>query len=269
MLFRSAKLRWFLTELAAIDHVGVIRIGTRVPVTLPQKLFDMDLIEMLSSVEKVWIQTHFNHPAELTPEAYRGCRNLINAGMPINNHAVLLKGVNDSVAVMRTLLRGLMRMKVRPYYLFHCDPVTGAGHFRTSVWKGIEIIEGLRGHISGLAVPQYVVDGIRGAGKIPLMPNYLVSASENSVVLRNYEGMIFRYAPEDKANAAPEGVASTGVSNLMSGNGEVLMPEGTQRMQRRQQRALSYTTDSRGGEPLLPIVDLGAGCASEIGRAHV
>lgn len=240
LMLPLAKLKWFLTELAAIDHVGIIRIGTRVPVTLPQKLFDPELIDILAGAEKVWIQTHFNHPAELTPEAARGCRNLLRGGMPINNHSVLLKGVNDSVATMRLLMRGLLRIKVRPYYLFHCDPVTGAGHFRTSVWKGLEIIEGLRGHVSGLAVPQYVVDGIRGAGKIPLMPNYLVSASENSVVLRNYEGMLFRYAPEDKANAAPEGVASTGVSNLLSGNGEVLLPEGMQRLQRRQQREETF-----------------------------
>ena len=123
--------------------------------------------------------------------------------MPVSNHAVLLKGVNDSVATMRELVRGLLRIKVRPYYLFHCDPVTGAGHFRTSVWKGMEIIEGLRGHVSGLGVPTYVVDGMHGAGKIPLMPNYMISASENAVVLRNYEGMIFRYAPEDKSCARP------------------------------------------------------------------
>ncbi len=121
--------------------------------------------------------------------------------MPVSNHAVLLKGVNDSVATMRQLVRGLLRIKVRPYYLFHCDPVTGAGHFRTSVWKGLEIIEGLRGHVSGLAVPTYVVDGLHGAGKIPVMPNYLVSASDNAVVLRNYEGLLFRYAPEDRPDS--------------------------------------------------------------------
>ena len=193
-----AKLQWFLEELAAIDHVDVIRVGTRVPVTLPQRLYDRDLVELLQSVGKVWIQTHFNHPVEITPEATHACRNLINAGMPINNHSVLMKGVNDSVQTMRELVRGLLRIKVRPYYMFHCDPVTGAGHFRTSVWKGIEIIEGLRGHVSGLAVPTYVVDGLHGAGKIPVMPNYMLSSSDDAVVLRNYEGMIFRYAPEDK-----------------------------------------------------------------------
>ena len=195
------KLRWFVDQLAAIDHLDVVRIGTRVPVTLPQRLYDPELIALLRDAGKIWIQTHFNHPREITPETARAVRSLVNAGMPVSNHAVLLKGVNDSVATMRTLVRGLLRIKVRPYYLFHCDPVVGAGHFRTSVWKGLEIIEGLRGHVSGLAVPTYVVDGTHGAGKIPLMPNYLISASENAVVLRNYEGMIFRYAPEDRAQA--------------------------------------------------------------------
>jgi len=231
-----SKLRWFVTQLAAIDHLDVIRIGTRVPVTLPQRLFDPELIDLLKQAGKIWIQTHFNHPREITPESARAVRNLVNAGMPVSNHAVLLKGVNDSVPTMRKLVRGLLRIKVRPYYLFHCDPVTGAGHFRTSVWKGLEIIEGLRGHVSGLAVPTYVVDGTHGAGKIPLMPNYLISASENAVVLRNYEGMIFRYAPEDRAETGGN-YPSLGVSNLLGGNNDVLMPEGSPRMARRQEHA--------------------------------
>ena len=232
-----SKLRWFVNELAAIEHVDVIRIGTRVPVTLPQRLFDPDLVELLRRAGKIWIQTHFNHPREITPETERAVRNLVNAGMPVSNHAVLLKGVNDSVPVMRELMRGLLRIKVRPYYLFHCDPVVGAGHFRTSVWKGLEIMEGLRGHISGLGVPTYVVDGMHGAGKIPLMPNYLVSASENAVVLRNYEGMLFRYAPEDKDGGRQARYESLGVSSLLGGQRTMLMPEGNPRMARRQDHA--------------------------------
>lgn len=246
LMLPPKKLKWFVDELTAIKHVDVIRIGTRCPVTLPQKLFDRDLIGMLQESGKVWVQTHFNHPAEITPEAARGCRNLVNAGIPINNHAVLLKGVNDSVAVMRQLLRGLLRIKVRPYYLFHCDPVVGAGHFRTSVWKGLEIMEGLRGHMSGLAVPTYVVDGLHGAGKIPLMPNYMVSASENAVILRNYEGLLFRYAPEDKATGSPEGLATIGVSNLLSGNGSALVPEGNRRYARR--RKIQKDRDQQAAE---------------------
>src|ERR1700674_3624257 len=228
----ASKLKFFLDSLAAIQHVDVIRIGTRVPVTLPQKLYDQELIELLASAEKVWIQTHFNHPREVTPEAARVCKALLRAGMPVNNHSVLLKGVNDSLEVMRELMRGLLRIKVRPYYLFHCDPVIGAGHFRTSVWKGLEIMEGLRGHMSGLGVPTYVVDSPHGGGKIPLMPNYLVSASDDAVVLRNYEGMLVRYQAEDKVNTVRP-TATRGVSALLQGTQSVIMPENSERMARR------------------------------------
>ena len=226
------KLKFFLDNLAAIPHVDVIRIGTRVPVTLPQKLFDPELIKLLASAEKVWIQTHFNHPREVTPEAAKVCKALLKAGMPVNNHIVLLKGVNDNLETMRNLLRALLRIKVRPYYLFHCDPVIGAGHFRTSVWKGLELMEGLRGHMSGLGIPTYVVDSPHGGGKIPLMPNYLVSASDDAVVLRNYEGMLVRYQAEDKPTTN-EPTATRGVSALLQGDKSALMPEHNERMARR------------------------------------
>jgi lysine 2,3-aminomutase len=226
------KLKFFLDHLKAIRHVDVIRIGTRVPVTLPQKLYDQGLIDLLGAAEKVWIQTHFNHPREVTPEAARVCKALLRAGMPVNNHSVLLRGVNDSVETMRELMRALLRIKVRPYYIFHCDPVIGAGHFRTSVWKGLEIMEGLRGHLSGLGIPTYVVDSPHGGGKIPMMPNYLVSASDDAVVLRNYEGMLVRYQAEDKATTAKP-TATRGVSALLQGTQSVLMPEDNERMARR------------------------------------
>jgi lysine 2,3-aminomutase len=241
-----SKLRWFVNELAAIEHLDVIRIGTRVPVTLPQRLFDPDLVDLLRRAGKIWIQTHFNHPREITPETERACRALVDAGMPVNNHAVLLKGVNDSVPVMRDLVRNLLRIKVRPYYLFHCDPVVGAGHFRTSVWKGLEIMEGLRGHVSGLGVPTYVVDGLHGAGKIPLMPNYLVSASENAVILRNYEGLLFRYAPEDKDGGEQSHYPSLGVSGLLGGQGSALIPVGNRRMARREEHEAGAETNGNG-----------------------
>src|SRR5262249_34238391 len=228
----ATKLRFFLDNLAVIPHVDVIRIGTRVPVTLPQKVFDPELVELLASADKVWIQTHFNHPREITPEAARACQTLLRAGMPVNNHTVLLKGVNDSLETSRDLMRALLRIKVRPYYLFHCDPVTGAGHFRTSVWKGMEIMEGLRGHMSGLGIPTYVVDSPHGGGKIPLMPNYLVSASDDAVVLRNYEGMLVRYQAEDKPNTIRP-TATRGVSSLLQGTKSALVPEHTERMTRR------------------------------------
>lgn len=234
----TPKLRFFLESLSAIPHVDVIRIGTRVPVTLPQKLYDQELIDLLASAEKVWIQTHFNHPREITPEAARVCKALLRAGMPVNNHTVLLKGVNDSLETMRDLMRALLRIKVRPYYIFHCDPVIGAGHFRTSVWKGMEIIEGLRGHMSGLGIPTYVVDSPHGGGKIPLMPNYLVSASDDAVVLRNYEGMLVRYQAEDKPNTV-EPTRTRGVSSLLQGTKTAIVPENNERLARRRLHVLS------------------------------
>jgi lysine 2,3-aminomutase len=244
------KLRFYLESLKEIDHVDVIRIGTRVPVTLPQRLYDSELIDLLASAEKVYIQTHFNHPREITPEAARVCKSLLRAGMPVNNHSVLLKGVNDDLGTMRALLRGLLRIKVRPYYIFHCDPVTGAGHFRTSVWKGLEIMEGLRGHTSGIGIPTYVVDSPHGGGKIPLMPNYLVSMSDDAVILRNYEGMLIRYQAEDKAGTInPTG--TRGVSGLLQGDKTALIPEGNERMARRKPRVVR---DSCGGEAEVPEV---------------
>jgi lysine 2,3-aminomutase len=241
-----AKLRFFLDNLAAIPHVDVIRIGTRVPVTLPQKLYDQDLIDLLASAGKVWIQTHFNHPREVTPEAARVCNALLRAGMPVNNHTVLLKGVNDSLETMRRLMRALLRIKVRPYYLFHCDPVIGAGHFRTSVWKGLEIMEGLRGHLSGLGIPTYVVDSPHGGGKIPLMPNYLVSASDDAVVLRNYEGLLVRYQAEDKPNTVRP-TATIGVSSLLQGSKMAIIPEHNERLARRKLHVLTSHHHDRDG----------------------
>ncbi len=229
-----AKLKFFLHSLRDIPHVDVIRIGTRVPTTLPQKLYDPELLDILESAEKVWIQTHFNHPREITPEVARVCKSLLKRGMPLNNHTVLMKGVNDDLATMRKLMRALLRVKIRPYYLFHCDPVIGAGHFRTSIWKGLEIMEGLRGHISGLAIPTYCVDAPHGGGKIPLLPNYLVSASDDCVVLRNYEGMLVRYQAEDKKETTRP-TANRGVSQLIDGTKTAIVPKDNERLERRRQ----------------------------------
>jgi lysine 2,3-aminomutase len=234
----TTKLKFFLDGLAAIPHVDVVRIGTRVPVTLPQRLYDRGLIDLLASAGKVWIQTHFNHPREVTPESARVCNALLKAGMPVNNHTVLLKGVNDTVATIRELVRSLLRIKVRPYYLFHCDPVIGAGHFRTSVWKGMEIMEGLRGHMSGLGIPTYVVDSPHGGGKVPLMPNYLVSSSDDAVVLRNFEGMLVRYQAQDKPTTA-EPTATRGVSSLLQGTKSAIIPEDNERHARRGLRVIT------------------------------
>ncbi len=238
------RLAFFLENIAAIPHVDVVRIGTRVPVTLPMRLFDQELLDLIGRVGKVWIQTHFNPPREITPEAARAVRGLLAQGVPVNNHSVLLKGVNDDLGTMRSLLRALMRIKVRPYYLFHCDPVIGAGHFRTSVWKGMEIMEGLRGHISGLAIPTYVVDSPHGGGKIPVMPNYLISASDDAVILRNFEGMIVRYQAQDTPSTTTP-TPTRGVSSLLHGHRSALIPENNERMRRRALRMVSETP-SRG-----------------------
>src|SRR5437588_2462233 len=263
-----AKLKFFLHSLRDIPHVDVIRIGTRVPTALPQKLYDNELLDILESSEKVWIQTHFNHPRELTPEVARVCKSLLGRGMPLNNHTVLMRGVNDDLATMRKLMRALLRVKIRPYYLFHCDPVIGAGHFRTSIWKGLEIMEGLRGHMSGLGIPTYVVDSPHGGGKIPLMPNYLVSASDDAVVLRNYEGMLIRYQAEDKSGTIVPTV-NRGVSQLIQGTKTKLMPENSERMHRRQLHLLTHKDEdnhensngsgcSGGGEYRADLVPLNA-----------
>src|SRR5437764_4484441 len=213
---------------------------------MPQKLYDPELLDILESAEKVWIQTHFNHPREVTPEVARVCKSLLKRGMPLNNHTVLMKGINDDLATMRKLMRALLRVKIRPYYLFQCDPVTGAGHFRTSIWKGMEIMEGLRGHMSGIGIPTYVVDGSHGAGKIPLMPNYVVSMSDDAVVLRNYEGMLVRYQAEDKPGTIHK-TKTRGVSSLLQGSKTVLLPEDNERMARRRM-SLHMVHDNHVGE---------------------
>ena len=252
-----AKLKYFLYNLRDIPHVDVIRIGTRVPTTLPQKLYDAELLDILEGAEKVWIQTHFNHPREITPEVQRVCKLLLTRGMPLNNHTVLMRGINDDVETMRKLMRAMLRVKIRPYYLFHCDPVIGAGHFRTSIWKGIEIMEGLRGHMSGLAIPTYAVDAPHGGGKIPLLPNYLVSASDDCVVLRNYEGMLVRYQAEDKSPTTRP-TANRGVSQLIQGTTTAIVPRDSEHLKRRRQFGRNKVTpkacgDGADAERLVPL----------------
>ena len=200
-------LELVLRGLREIPHVEIIRIGSRVPVFLPQRIDD-ELCEMLAKYHPMWLNIHFNHPNEMTPEVARACDLLSRAGIPLGNQSVLLAGVNDCVHIQRDLVQKLVEIRVRPYYLYQCDLVEGSGHFRTPVGKGLEIIEGLRGHTSGYAVPTYIVDAPGGGGKIPVMPNYLVSYSDHKVVLRNYEGYITTYeeptayTPHDRAGCA-------------------------------------------------------------------
>jgi lysine 2,3-aminomutase len=185
-------LEKILSGLRAIPHVEIIRFGSRVPVFLPQRI-DAEMTTMLEKYHPIWINTHFNHPNEITPESAAACDRLLRAGIPVNNQAVLLRGVNDCAYTMRDLVQGLMKIRVRPYYLYLCDQVMGAEHFRTSIGEGIEIIEFLRGHTSGLAVPQFVMDAPGGGGKVPLMPNYVLGHYGDSMVYRNFEGVIGRF----------------------------------------------------------------------------
>ena len=185
----DSKLESIIKELRAIPHVEIIRIGSRMPVVLPQRI-TKELADMLAKYHPIWMNVHFNHPNELTPEAAKACDILSRAGIPLGNQSVLLRGVNDCAVTMKKLVCGLMKIRVRPYYLYNCDPSIGISHFRTSVAKGIEIVESLRGHTTGLAVPTFVVDAPGGGGKIPVGPEYLITRSQKTVVLRNFEGLI-------------------------------------------------------------------------------
>jgi len=195
-LLPDDHLDWILTELRKIDHVEVIRIGTRTPAVLPYRITD-ELIDMLKRHHPLWINTHFNHPREMTNSSRTALRKLADAGIPLGNQSVLLAGVNDCPLIMRSLVHKLVANRVRPYYLYQCDLSEGLSHFRTPVGKGIEILESLIGHTSGFCVPTYVIDAPGGGGKIPVMPNYLISWSTNKVVLRNYEGVITTYREPD------------------------------------------------------------------------
>ena len=195
-LLSNDYLDWVLTELDKIEHVEVVRIGTRTPVVLPYRVTD-DLVEMLKSHQPLWINTHFNHPREMTKSARNSLKKLANAGFPLGNQSVLLAGVNDCPRIITDLCHKLVQNRVRPYYLYQCDLSEGLSHFRTPVGKGIEIMESMIGHTSGFARPTYVVDAPGGGGKIPLMPNYIISWSTNKVILRNYEGVITSYKEPD------------------------------------------------------------------------
>src|SRR5574342_162063 len=191
-------LEEILTRLREIPHIEIVRIGSRVPVFLPMRI-TQELCDMLQRFHPLWINIHINHPNEISQELADACDRMTRVGIPLGNQSVLLAGVNDCVHIQRELVQKMTRIRVRPYYLYQCDLVEGAGHFRTPVAKGIEIIEALRGHTSGYAVPTFVVDAPGGGGKIPLMPNYQLSMSDHKVVLRNYEGFITTYTEPEMA----------------------------------------------------------------------
>ncbi len=186
------RLEWLLSNLRAIPHVEFIRIGTKVPVVLPQRITPK-LVQMMRKYHPVWMSIHFTHPDEITPEVSDAVQRLADAGIPLGSQTVLLKGINDSVEVMKKLFHELLKNRVKPYYMYQCDPVAGTSHFRTSVSKGIEIIAGLRGHTTGYAIPNYVIDAPGGGGKIPILPEYVQGRENGNLILKNFEGKLFSY----------------------------------------------------------------------------
>jgi lysine 2,3-aminomutase len=227
-------LEEILSRLREIPHIEIIRIGSRVPVFMPMRITP-ELTDMLQKYHPLWLNIHVNHSNEITRELAIATDLLTRAGIPLGNQSVLLAGVNDNVHVQRQLVQDLVRIRVRPYYLYQCDLVEGAGHFRTPVAKGIEIMEGLRGHTSGYAVPMYMVDAPGGGGKIPVLPQYLISMSDHKIILRNFEGYITTY--EEPTEYAPEHAAKfkgairpepgqTGITGLLDGEQMFIKPEG-------------------------------------------
>ena len=239
LMVSDERLEYIISRLRQIPHVEIVRIGSRTPVVCPQRITD-DLVNMLKKYHPIWLNTHFNHPQEVTKEAAEACAKLANAGIPLGNQTVLLRGVNDCVNTMKKLMHELVKMRVRPYYIYQCDLSMGIEHFRTPVSKGIEIIEGLRGHTSGYAVPTFVVDAPGGGGKTPVMPQYVISQAPGKVVLRNLEGVITTYTePTDYKNEcncqycqANKSKSIEGVSSLLEGRGMAIEPSVLSRKER-------------------------------------
>jgi lysine 2,3-aminomutase len=249
LLLPDDRLDWILGRLRSIEHVEVVRIGTRTPVVLPQRITP-ELVAMLRRHHPLWLNTHFNHPKEFTSASRHALTLLADAGIPLGNQSVLLRDVNDCPLIMRELVHRLTRNRVRPYYIYQCDLARGIEHFRTPVAKGIEIMEMLRGHTSGFAVPTFVVDAPGGGGKIPVMPNYIISQGTRRVVLRNYEGVITIYnEPEHRETTCPptcrycdenlskgqRWAPDVGIGKLFNHTNKVvsLVPAGTERQERR------------------------------------
>ncbi len=251
LMLSDKYLDWILNELRSIPHVEIIRIGTRMPVVLPYRITP-ELISVLKKYQPLWINTHFNHPREITAVSRKAVNMLADAGFPLGNQSVLLAGINDCPRIMKDLVHKLVKNRIRPYYIYQCDLSEGLAHFRTPIGKGIEIMESLIGHTSGFAVPTYVVDAPGGGGKIPLMPNYLISWSTNKVVLRNYEGVITTYKEPDSYEpvfcdrnckdcslqlnlSEPDELKITGIYELLSDYEDrfTLVPSGNMRFIRR------------------------------------
>jgi lysine 2,3-aminomutase len=246
LLINDNIVEYILKSLRAIPHVEIIRIGTRAPVVFPQRITE-NLCNILKKYHPVWLNTHFNTSIEITKESKLACEMLTNSGVPVGNQSVILSGINDSVQIMKKLMHDLVKIRVRPYYIYQCDLSEGIGHFRAPISKGLEIMEGLRGHTSGYAVPTFVVDAPGGGGKIPLQPNYIISQSANKVVLRNFEGVITSYPePKDyKEGRADsyyeemypevyENFKSEGILSIMDDSKFNLVPAGLKRLNKRE-----------------------------------
>ncbi|MCI6018950.1 MAG: lysine 2,3-aminomutase [Clostridiales bacterium] len=239
LLVSDEKLEYIISRLRAIPHVEIVRIGSRTPVVMPQRITP-ELCNMLKKYHPIWLNTHFNHPNEVTEESAAACARLADAGIPLGNQSVLLAGVNDCVHVMKKLVHELVKMRVRPYYIYQCDLSMGLEHFRTPVSKGIEIIEGLRGHTSGYAVPTFVVDAPGGGGKTPVMPNYVISQTPHKVILRNFEGVITTYTEPDtyvetcqcEVCRGEKKVDLVGVAGLERGQAMSIVPNDLARLKR-------------------------------------
>lgn len=240
LVMSTSRLEKIIKKIRAIEHVEIIRIGSRVPVVLPMRIDD-ELVNMLKKYHPIYLNTHFNHPQEVTVESARACAILADAGIPLGNQSVLLKDVNDCPSIMKKLMQLMLSIRVKPYYIYQCDLSQGISHFRTSIVKGMEIIENLRGHTTGMAVPTFVVDAPGGGGKIPVMPNYVLSQSDRRVILRNYEGVITTYTqPEDVFSNCgkcdickdPKYLPLDGVATLLRGDKMVLEPEHLKRIER-------------------------------------
>lgn len=236
-------LERLIQGLRNIPHVEIIRLGSRVPAFLPQRITP-ELVDMLRQYHPIWMNIHFNHPKEITPEVEIALARLANAGIPLGSQTVLMAGINDCPNIMKELMHKLVKNRVRPYYIYQCDLVHGAGHFRTPVAKGMEIMEALRGHTSGYAVPTFVIDAPQGGGKVPIGPNYLLTMSDSRVVVRNYEGFISTYAqpshyqPHDPTTCAACQTQAVqngqeGISSLLAGQQLTIAPESWQTIHQR------------------------------------
>ncbi len=241
LVMSDDRLERIISKIREIEHVEIIRIGSRTPVVMPQRITE-SLVNMLKKYHPIYLNTHFNHPNEITPDSERALAKLADAGIPLGNQSVLLRGINDNTDVMKKLVHLLLKNRVKPYYIYQCDLSEGISHFRTPISVGIQIIESLRGHTTGMAVPTFVVDAPGGGGKIPVMPNYMVSQGVNRVILRNYEGVIvsypepadYKYDPDIYVGKIDEIHKSKyGLVALMSGDKKVIEPKDLERKKRK------------------------------------